>query len=271
MLELDLEVALRNMKSLRAGDTSLLKKGITEVEIQATIDKLRGQLEVSRATTDVLRDDLTVIGQLGDTVTSSLEAGMTTAFDSIIQGTMTVKQAFKQMALSVLQAISQMIAKLMAMWVVEQMLTSFAFGGSTKTTMKPNQPYTSTGSGLSRIDYIRYGGIVDAPGPKVAQTFDQGGVAKGRQAGYPAIMHGTEAVVPLPNNRSIPVELKGATGQQNVVTVNVSVANDGTARTDARQEEGQGMDLGKAIATAVQKELQFQKRSGGILNPYGVA
>ena len=82
-------------------------------------------------------------------------------------------------------------------------------------------------------------------------------------------MHGTEAVVPLPDNRSIPVQLQGGMGQNNV-TVNVSVANDGTARQDSDQK-GQGGDLGRAIASAVQKELQFQKRSGGILNPYGVA
>ena len=32
-----------------------------------------------------------------------------------------------------------------------------------------------------------------------------------------------------------------------------------------------GENLGKLIASAVQDELHFQKRSGGILNPYGVA
>ena len=33
----------------------------------------------------------------------------------------------------------------------------------------------------------------------------------------------------------------------------------------------EGMNLGKAISNAVQQELLNQKRSGGILNPYGVA
>ena len=32
-----------------------------------------------------------------------------------------------------------------------------------------------------------------------------------------------------------------------------------------------GQDLGKVVAKAVQEELQYQKRSGGILNPYGAA
>lgn len=36
----------------------------------------------------------------------------------------------------------------------------------------------------------------------------KGGIADGPDSGYPATLHGTEAVVPLPNGRSIPVELQ---------------------------------------------------------------
>ena len=38
-----------------------------------------------------------------------------------------------------------------------------------------------------------------------------GGVVSGPKSGYPALMHGTEAVVPLPGGRSIPVEMTGMT------------------------------------------------------------
>ena len=85
------------------------------------------------------------------------------------------------------------------------------------------------------------------------------------------MLHGTEAVVPLPNNRSIPVDLRGDRGTQNNVTVNVTMA-EGTANSKtASGDSQQGTNLGNAIALAVQKELQNQKRSGGILNPYGAA
>ena len=43
---------------------------------------------------------------------------------------------------------------------------------------------------------------------------------------------------------------------------------------NTRNTSGDGQqykNLGNAIAMAVQKELQNQKRSGGILNPYGAA
>ena len=113
----------------------------------------------------------------------------------------------------------------------------------------------------------RSGGIM-TPSGKVS-GYSTGGVARGPGAGYPALLHGTEAVVPLPNGRSIPVEMQNGGGQtQNNVVVNVSA--DGSARTS--ESSGPDMDnLGAAIARAVQQELQAQKRSGGILNPYGVA
>ena len=98
-----------------------------------------------------------------------------------------------------------------------------------------------------------------------------GGIARGRDAGYPAVLHGTEAVVPLPNNRSIPVDLQGDRGTQNNVTVNVTMTEGGAGSRNAAGDSQQGTNLGNAIAMAVQKELQNQKRSGGILNPYGAA
>jgi hypothetical protein len=42
-----------------------------------------------------------------------------------------------------------------------------------------------------------------------AGNFDVGGIASGPPTGYNARLHGTEAVVPLPDNRSIPVSLAG--------------------------------------------------------------
>ena len=101
------------------------------------------------------------------------------------------------------------------------------------------------------------------------KPYATGGIARGRNAGYPAILHGTEAVVPLPNSREIPVDLRGS-GQQNNVTVNVTMDNSGN-RSDSTSDSTMGEKMGQVIAQAVQEELQYQKRSGGILNPYGVA
>jgi len=203
-------------------------------------------------------EDMQVLAQgVGD----SIAQNMTSAFSSIIQGTTSVKDAFKQMAVNILSSISEIIAKMLVM-----RLLSAAFGLPTA----PSVPTTSGTGGIvgnafstGGDPFGRYGGMFEG--------YSQGGIARGRDAGYPAILHGTEAVVPLPNGNKIPVEMMKGSGQNNNVTVNVSVDNQGKANSSSQQDSNQAGNLGKAIAKAVQLELQNQKRSGGILNPYGVA
>tara|TARA_B100000085_G_scaffold41054_1_gene34242 strand:+ start:1293 stop:5726 length:4434 start_codon:yes stop_codon:yes gene_type:complete len=117
--------------------------------------------------------------------------------------------------------------------------------------------------------FFKDGGLVS---DKVS-AYNTGGIAKGPRSGYPAVLHGNEAVVPLPDGRTIPVTMQGGGGgQQNNVTVNVNVDNEGGASSSVSQTDGKmASELGNLVAVAVQKELQNQKRSGGILSPYGVA
>jgi len=62
--------------------------------------------------------------------------------------------------------------------------------------------------GVGAIPGAIIGGIVGTGANP--SGFANGGVATGPDSGYQATLHGTEAVVPLGNSRSIPVELKGA-------------------------------------------------------------
>ena len=105
---------------------------------------------------------------------------------------------------------------------------------------------------------------------KKAPGYATGGIAKGPQSGYPVMMHGTEAIVPLPNGKSIPVDMKGA-GQQNNVTVNVSVDGEGRTSKTQQGDSSNANNFGNAIASAVQKELLNQKRPGGMLHKTGMA
>ena len=172
----------------------------------------------------------------------SVYDNMNSAFTAMVTGAKSAKQAFADMAISILKDLSAMIVKM----AILQMFKGTPFGS-----------FLGLGA--------RSGGVFDQG--KKMQGYATGGVARGSTSGYPAMLHGTEAVVPLPNGRSIPVEMKGA-GTQNNITVNVST--DGQTRKEG--STGPDMDkLGGAVAAAVQVELQNQKRSGGILNPYGVA
>ena len=113
----------------------------------------------------------------------------------------------------------------------------------------------------------RAGGIFS--GGKKTTGYSTGGIAKGAQGGFPAILHGTEAVVPLPNGKTIPVEVSGGAGggQQNNVSVNVVMNNDGSSNSEVSGQEA--AQLGKRISLAVQNELATQKRAGGMLSPFG--
>ena len=113
---------------------------------------------------------------------------------------------------------------------------------------------------------FKNGGIMNN-GSKVA-GYATGGIADGPSKGHLAMLHGREAVVPLPNGNSIPVQMNGNGGMQNNnVTVNVST--DGQVQSSSNGAMGE--NLGQVIAAAVQKELHNQKRAGGILNKHGAA
>jgi hypothetical protein len=216
------------------------------------------------------KNELSEVYRIGTAVADTFETSMVSAIDGMIQGTMSLKEAFASVAMSILQMISKMIAEMIAFKIVSGIMGAVMGGPSAQSLGQ----VSSTGQAAGLYGSVtplgkRYGGVVangrEMPGYAV------GGIAKGPDAGYPVTLHGTEAVVPLPNGKSIPVDMKGA-GQNNNVVVNVSVDNQGNAQTSTQSQSGADAgNLGSAIARAVQQELQNQKRSGGILNPYGVA
>lgn len=102
-------------------------------------------------------------------------------------------------------------------------------------------------------------------------AYAKGGIATRPTVGLIGEGKHNEAVVPLPDGKAIPVNLGQQGASTNNVSVNVNIARDGGASTNATADGNMGEDLGRAVAAAVQEELLYQKRSGGILNPYGVA
>jgi len=260
---------LQNQRQILAS-TSSARGEIEQEALQDKIRELERQellLEQKISTAEARANQFNQILLAGG---QAFESQMISAFDSIIQGTSSVKDAFKNMAVGVLRALSQIIAKMLVVNLLQATgITGFfssVGGGDAATTVPP----ATGGASLARsarTGFARYGGIM-SEGKKLP-GFSDGGIAKGPNAGYPVTMHGTEAVVPLPNNREIPVELKGA-GQMNNVTVNVSMDGNGNAASTNVSGDN-GKRLGTVIAKAVQEELQNQKRAGGILSPLGAA
>jgi len=83
--------------------------------------------------------------------------------------------------------------------------------------------------------------------------FSDGGVVKGPTSGYPVALHGTEAVVPLPDGRSIPVTIEGMGGGGGTNNVNITVNG----------ASGDPQKLARAISDEVSKAFRSRSRSGG--------
>tara|TARA_Y100001963_G_scaffold52820_1_gene74048 strand:+ start:1251 stop:4430 length:3180 start_codon:yes stop_codon:yes gene_type:complete len=174
---------------------------------------------------------------------SALETGMSNALMGVLDGTKSLKEGFLDMSKAVLQAIAQIIVKLIAMRAIEAMGFGLAEGG---VIPRANGGYMFGGK---KPKGYRSGGVVTEP------TYL---VGEGKY---------NEAVVPLPDGRSIPVQMSG--GASNV-SVNVNIASDGQATSNLTQNDGQqAAQLGRAISAAIQEELHKQQRPGGMLSPYG--
>jgi len=187
-----------------------------------------------------------------ENIRSTVESSMNNAFMSIVDGSKSAKEAFADMAKAILASIAKMIIELLVMKAIQ---ATIGFFGGGPVPAGRNGMISEAAPGARR------GGIL--------QGYSTGGIARGRQAGYPAILHGTEAVVPLPNKKEIPVDIRGGTGDVN--NISITVNSDGTTRQDGSGSSEQSKQLGKAISAAVQDELHKQKRPGGILSPFGAA
>ena len=203
---------------------------------EAKVNKLKAQLAIAE-------DQASLFTEMKDNVLNAFASGLTAMIDGLIQGTMTLKEGFASMAKMVLQAISQILAKMAALKIL-----SFMFPGTDFAAFLAGGGYMQ-GKGQRRVPGYERGGIVSEP------TYM---VGEGRY---------NEAVVPLPDGRSIPVQMKGGSGSANV-TVNIS--SDGQTTSNLTSNGGeQAAQLAKGISAVVQEELHKQQRNGGILSPYG--
>ena len=214
------------------------KKRLGMEETDAEAVKLQSDLDFLDSKIRIAEKEANLLAQVEMQFRDSFESGMQTAIQGLIEGTTNLKDAFLNMTKSILSAMAQVLAQQAAIAIMGSI---------------PFFP----GLGPTGRD----GGVMSSPGYR---SFGTGGVSDGPASGYPAVLHGTEAVVPLPNGRSIPVEMSGGMGGNNV-SVNVNMTTGETSSTGGGE---QAYALGRAISTAVQTELEKQQRPGGTLSPY---
>jgi len=257
---LDIRKVSNDLNNEQAFLTLAQKEGVEVAERKKI--QLQQQLDILKAQEKEYKRANTIAGQLQDT----FQDGLDNTFQSIIDGTAKAKDAFKQLAIVVIQEMQRILAVRMASQVIGMMSGYFGDGTTPGQNMSPVdqaptilsrvEGFNST-SGGNPFNTGRYGGTFGKKG------YASGGIADGPDSGYNVLMHGREAIVPLPDGDKIPVQLTGK-GQGPVNSViNVTVNNEGDVESSAEESSA----LGEAIQMAVTREISEQQRPGGLLSP----
>jgi tape measure domain-containing protein len=188
------------------------------------------------------------------------------AFKGVIDGSMTAREALAGMFQSIADHFTDMVAQMVAEWLKAQVIKGFM--NIFSMLIPGGAAATSAGSleGATGDFFVPMpGDILPAANGAVwkggFQAFANGGMVTGPTMGLVGEGRYNEAIVPLPNGKSIPVELGGASqGNVNVV-VNVDAKG-----SQVEGNEAQSKQLGRVVSAAVQAEIVKQQRPGGLLS-----
>lgn len=228
------------------------------LESQGNVDyamqmaRLTEQLSLLKLNADLTRQSIEGIG--GAFATTLVDGSM-----ALAEGSKTAQEVFADFLRSIARiladAAKQMIATYIAIGVA-RMFAGIRGGGGGGGL----EAYTPQGNAafMERTGALGFanGGIVMGG----FQAFANGGVVTGPTLGLVGEGRYNEAIIPMPNGRSVPVDLQGATGGNTNVVVNVDAKGSAASGDDTRANA-----LGRVIANAVQEEIIRQKRPGGLL------
>jgi hypothetical protein len=222
------------------------------------------------------------VGSLGDTFATNMLSAVEDVSSKITE--MFIKGEFsaKNMANAVRSMFSQVIADLAAQYLKSALVNLIgqgigmvagafapAAGAASFASAAPSisSVPAGLGSGTYGIPFAK-GGVMTDYGPLKLEKYARGGIATSPQLALYGEGRQNEAYVPLPDNRTIPVTLKGSTGSQVVMgdtNISVTVNSDGSSDTDVKGGAEFGKNLAVQIKGIVHKEMMDQMRPGGIL------
>jgi tape measure domain-containing protein len=201
------------------------------------------------------------------------------AFKGIITGSMTAREALAGFFQSVADSFADMAAKMIAEWtkmqiigLVQSLLApvvggfagAFGSSGPSFNAGAFSGPALSGGlSGAANYSSAFSGGMGGFNSSSFITGFANGGVVTGPTLGLVGEGKYNEAVIPLPDGKSVPVQLSGGDGGNQInsnITVNVS---NGQAQSNATGSNSS--ELGRKIEGAVKQVIVGELRPGGLL------
>ena len=187
-------------------------------------------------------------------------------FSTMITGSGSAQEALAQSFANIGKSFADMAGKMIAQWLFMKAigLIGNLFGGGTSATDREGTsgvgPVAKAAGVVPREGF--YGPAFANGGIAIGgfQAFANGGIVNGPTLGLVGEGRYNEAIVPLPDGKSIPVELGGdAKNIVSNITVNV---NNGQARSEGNKGAN---DLGRKLEGAVKQVIIEELRPGGVL------
>lgn len=211
------------------------------------LDSLIGGVEGEKP--DFMKDSLGIDENFKENFQSNVASPLQTFFTSIADGSATAKDAFKSMVGSMLGMIQKLCAELLVTIVLKKI--AGLLGGASGTA---NSASNATGSLAGSSGGFSSGMSSQAP------MMAAGGIV-GKSSGGSLINIGeggqNEAVVPLPNGRSIPIDMPKQNSGGVVINNNITVEN---------KTNDEGLKISQMISSKIRESLLKEKRHGGLLH-----
>jgi len=232
--------------------------------LQESIKNLRQELEKLASTQEMVKFSANAIGD-----------AFATAFKDAITGAATAQEAlagfFRNLGSAFADMAAQMIQKMITMYILNQALNILpGMSGGTSGYASGN-----VAANAFQTNTLGLGPSLGAPGSAVGFSFANGGIAPG---GFRAFASGgvvtgptlglvgegryNEAVVPLPDGKSIPVQLGGGAGGDISTNIVVNVSN---GQASSQMSGNGGQALGRELEGAVRQVILKETRPGGLI------
>jgi tape measure domain-containing protein len=284
-LEGQLQSLLNSGKTLTTLDQIILKVGddwrALSPQVQDDLAQLAGKVDAAKPFAEIAsairesREELTRMTSTSTLIVSSANSisdAFGTAFKGVITGSMSAREALAGFFQSLADSFADMVAKMIAEYLKMQLIQGImslipglgSFGGGAAVGQAVSMP-TGVGIGAG-------GGILQNSGAQGFGTlgpnfgirqFANGGIVTGPTLGLVGEGRYNEAVIPLPDGKSVPVDLGGAMGNQITSNIVVNVSSDGKTSSSGAGSDSAG--LGRKIEGAVKQVIVGELRPGGLL------
>lgn len=196
--------------------------------------------------------------QKANEIASNMSESLTGAFKNIVTGSMTMQEglatSFRSISDFFADMVMKMIADYLKLQLIEGIKSIFSmFGPKLPGAAAPTPPMLGPAFASGGI---AFGGFT---------AFADGGVVTGPTLGLVGEGRYNEAIIPLPDGKSVPVQLAGGTeGATAPINTNI-VVNVKNGQADNQVTGNQGNQLGREIEGAVRQVILKESRPGGLI------